>query len=82
MDDLLLSEKGLPELLQMVSRVRFDDGNELESMKKTLKIMELWSHRLNPRFTFDDFIGKCEKLGKKRAIKTHLRKTRIGMESI
>lgn len=75
--DLLLDDdKGLPQLLRMTSSITFKGGQELKSMKRTLAVTELWAHRLFSRLTFDDFIDKCDNLGHKRAIKSHLRKTR------
>lgn len=78
-DRLLSEDRGLPELLKMVSNITFKPGQEVKDMKKTLVLYEHWSHRLFPKYTFDDFLTKCEDLGKKRPIKTHLRKTRLGM---
>lgn len=79
MDRLLNQETGLPELLRMMSAITFRQGREIKDMQRTIALMETWSHRLFPRYTFDDFLSKCETLGKKRPIKTHLRKVRIGM---
>lgn len=78
-DKLLNDEGGLPNLLRMMANITFKPGREVKDMKRTLALMELWSHRLFSRYTFDDFLGKCEILGKKRPIKTHLRKVRTGM---
>jgi len=78
-DKLLSDDRGLPELLRMVADISFRPGREVKDMERTLKLFELWSHRLFPKYTFDDFLTKCENLGKKRPIRTHLRKIRIGM---
>lgn len=77
--DRLLSSQGLPELLKMASDITFRPGREVEDMRRTLLMIQLWSHRLFTKFAFDDFIAKCEVLGKKRPVKTHLRKVRTGM---
>lgn len=77
-DRLLDEQRGLPELLKMLSSFTFHPGREVEELRKMLNVYELWAHRLFPKFTFDDFLEKCEALGKKRAIKTHLRKVRSG----
>lgn len=78
-DKLLCEERGLPELLRMAGNITFKKGREIKDMKRALALYELWSHRLFPKYTFDDFLTKCETLGKKRPIKTHLRKVRLGM---
>lgn len=78
-DRLLSEERGLPELLRMVCSITFRPGKEIKDLKRTLALFQLWSHRLFPKYTFEDFLNKCETLGKKRPIKTHLRKVRIGM---
>lgn len=76
---LLNEERGLPELLRLSNKILFKPGNEMEDMKQTLNIMQSWAHRLFPKYNFQDFLTKAEALGKKRPIKTYLRKTRIGM---
>lgn len=78
-DKLMSEERGLPELLRMASNITFEPGREIKDMKRTLALIRIWSHRLFPKYTFDDFLVKVENLGKKRPVKTHLRKVRIGM---
>lgn len=78
-DRLLTEDNGIPELLREVVSIKFKEGREIQDMKRTLQVMHMWSHRLFPKFTFDDFLARCEVLGKKRPIKTHLRKVRTGM---
>lgn len=78
-DRLLSEERGLPELTKMGQDIMFEPGKEVEGMKQTMAMLELWSHRLMPKYTFRDFLGKVETLGKKRPIKTHLHKARKGM---
>lgn len=77
-DRIMSEERGLPELLKMASDITFRPGKEVEDMKNTLALLELWSHRLFPKYTFKDFLTKCENLGTKRPVKTHLRKVRLG----
>lgn len=78
-DAMLNEDKGLPELLRMATDVIFREGHEFEDMKQLLSVMQLWSHRLFPKYTFKDFLAKAEVLGKRRPVKTHIRKVRIGM---
>lgn len=77
-DRLLSDDRGLPELLNMTGNVLYMPGREIEFMRQTLSTLELWAHRLFPRYTFNDVLTRCENLGKKRPIKTHLRKCRLG----
>lgn len=78
-DRLLSDERGLPELVKMAASLKFRQGHAIEYMKRTMSLYKLWSHRLFPKYTFEDFLTKCETLGKKKPIKTHLRKVRLGM---
>lgn len=77
-DRLLSEENGLPELLRSAANIKFRPGRQVRDMRRTIQMMQFWSNRLFPKYTFDDFIAKCEVLGTKRPIKTHLRKVRTG----
>lgn len=55
-------------------------GHESEDLNAVLNRLEQWSHRLFPRYTFDDTIDKLEKLGKKNDIKVMLRRIRMDMD--
>lgn len=77
-DRLLSDDKGLSELLRETNRVVLKPGEDIENLRKTITALQYWSHRCFPKYTFNDFLAKCETLGKKRPIKTHLRKTRTG----
>lgn len=78
-DRLLSEDRGLPELLKMASHIMFRPGHEIKDMQRFMALLELWSHRLFPKYTLKDFLAKCEVLGKKRPVKTHLRKIRVGL---
>lgn len=78
-DRLLSEENGLPKLVESSYDLMYKPGKEIENLKRTLALVERWSHRVFPKYTFKDFLDKAETLGKKRPIKTHLRKVRIGM---
>jgi len=41
-------------------------GHESEDLNAVINRLEQWTHRLFPRYTFDDSIDKLEKLGKKK----------------
>lgn len=76
---LLNDKDGLPQLLNKAHSLTFTPGKEVEDMRRAISTIEHWAHRLFPKYTSDDFFEKCETLGKKRPVKTHLRKVRIGL---
>lgn len=78
-DRLLSEERGLRELINSADKILFKPGREIENLRKTMALLQHWSHRLFPKYTFKDFLDKCETLGKKRPLKTHLRKCRVGL---
>uniref|UniRef100_A0A6G1S5R1 TIMELESS-interacting protein n=1 Tax=Aceria tosichella TaxID=561515 RepID=A0A6G1S5R1_9ACAR len=79
-DRLLNEENGLPQLVRSAYDLMYKPDNEIENLRRTLSVVERWSHRLFPKYTFKDFLDKCETtLGKKRPVKTHLRKVRTGL---
>lgn len=55
-------------------------GHESEDLNTVINRLEQWTHRLFPRYTFDDSIDKLEKLGKKNEIKVMLKRIRMDME--
>lgn len=81
-DRLLEEQNGLPQLINMARDITFIEGQEVRDLKRTVALVKLWAHRCFSKYTFDDFITKCEKLETKRQIKTHLRKIRIGMVAV
>lgn len=78
-DRLLDGEKGLIRLIDESRTILYEPGKEIENLRKTMTLLQHWSHRLFPKYTFKDFMDKCETLGKKRPLKTHLRKVRVGL---
>lgn len=76
---LLLETDGLPQLVRSAYDLMYKPDKEIENLRRTLALVERWSHRLFPKYTFKDFLDKCETLGKKRPVKTHLRKFRTGL---
>ena len=77
-DRLLEEQRGLPQLLHASSLVVLKPDKEIENMRRIVAMFQHWSHRLFPKYTFNDVLTKCETLGRKRPIRTHLRKTRTG----
>lgn len=55
-------------------------GHESEDLNAVINRLEQWTHRLFPRYTFDDAIDKLEKLGKKNEVKVMLKRIRMGLE--
>jgi len=55
-------------------------GHESEDLNAVINRLEQWTHRLFPRYTFDDSIDKLEKLGKKTEIKVMLKRIRMDMD--
>lgn len=55
-------------------------GHESEDLNAVINRLEQWTHRLFPRYTFDDAIDKLEKLGKKTEVKTILKRIRLGID--
>lgn len=54
-------------------------GHERHDLNIAMKRIEHWAHRLYPSFNFDDFLGTCEKLGRKKQIQTHMYRYRQDM---
>ncbi|XP_024118962.1 TIMELESS-interacting protein [Oryzias melastigma] len=76
----LISEKGLPALRSLFHNVHFKGkGHEAEDLRLLMQKMENWAHRLYPRFQFEDFIDKVEKLGAKKEVQTCLKRIRLDM---
>jgi len=56
-------------------------GHESEDLNTVINRLEQWTHRLFPRYTFDDIIDKLEKLGKKNDVKVLLKRIRMDMDN-
>lgn len=56
-------------------------GHESEDLNAVINRLEQWTHRLFPRYTFDDAIDKIEKLGKKNEVKVLLKRIRLDLDS-
>ncbi|XP_025413747.1 TIMELESS-interacting protein [Sipha flava] len=55
-------------------------GYESEDLNVVMNRLEQWTHRLFPRYTFDDTIDKLEKLGKKNEMKVILKRIRLDLD--
>lgn len=56
-------------------------GHESEDLNVIMNRLEQWTHRLFPRYTFDDTLDKLEKLGKKNEMKVMLKRIRMDLDN-
>ncbi|XP_014220035.1 TIMELESS-interacting protein [Copidosoma floridanum] len=76
----LKSRKGVHTLEKLYQGFEFHGkGHESEDLSRLMKKLEYWAFRLFPKLEFDDFLAKCESLGHKKDLHTHLKKYRLGM---
>jgi len=54
-------------------------GKEFEDLDVVMKKMEHWAHRLYPKLPFDDVMERVATVGRKQAVKTYVKKLRMGM---
>lgn len=57
----------------------YGKGHEKKDLNRIMKRLEHWGHRLYPKFHFDDFLVKCEKLGSKKDLQVFVKKYRLDM---
>ncbi|XP_070492501.1 protein TIPIN homolog [Chironomus tepperi] len=53
-------------------------GYEKDDLNEVMKRLEHWSHRMFPKYHFDDSLAKIEMLGRKKEIATHMSRYRLG----
>jgi TIMELESS-interacting protein len=76
----LKGPKGIHTIEKLYEGFKFNGkGYEREDLDKVMKRLEYWAFRLFPKLDFDDFLGKCEYLGHKKDLHTHLKKYRLSM---
>lgn len=76
----LKSQKGIHTIEKVYEGFKFKGkGREKEDLDRVMKKLEYWAFRLFPKLDFDDFLDKCEHLGHKKDLQTHLKKYRLGM---
>lgn len=56
--------------------------HESEDLNAVINRLEQWTHRLFPRYTFDDAIAKLEKLGTKNDVKVMLKRIRMDLDNV
>lgn len=81
MNSRLRGSRGLSVLPTWFDSVQLKGkGHESEDLNAVINRLEQWTHRLFPRYTFDDAIDKLEKLGKKNEVKVILKRIRMGLD--
>ncbi|XP_075392120.1 TIMELESS-interacting protein [Tenrec ecaudatus] len=76
----LISERGLPTLRHVFDKTKFKGkGHEAEDLKKLIRHMEHWAHRLFPKLKFEDFVDRVEYLGNKKEVQTCLKRIRLDL---
>ncbi|GAV03600.1 hypothetical protein RvY_13996 [Ramazzottius varieornatus] len=71
---------GLPALIKDFEKVPWKGkGREEEDLLLMMRKMESWAHAMYPKFRFDDIVDKIEQLGRKREVRTCVRKLMEGM---
>ncbi|XP_022913794.2 TIMELESS-interacting protein [Onthophagus taurus] len=80
--DVLRGPKGLSCLENCFKNIKLKGthGHEAEDLRVIMKTYEYWCHRLFPKYSFDDCLGKLENLGSKNNMKTYLKRIRLGMD--
>ncbi|XP_025200809.1 TIMELESS-interacting protein [Melanaphis sacchari] len=80
--DRLRGSRGLSVLPSWFENIQLKGkGHESEDLNAVINRLEQWTHRLFPRYTFDDSIDKLEKLGKKNEVKVLLKRIRMDLDS-
>lgn len=65
----LKGPRGLLALEASFKDVKFKGkGYEKEDLDMVMTRLEQWTHRLFPKFTFDDTLEKVEQLGRKKIV--------------
>lgn len=73
----LRGPKGVQTIEKYFEGFKFNGkGHEKNDLDRVMKRLEHWSHRLFPKYQFDDFLDKVEVLGAKRDLQTFLTKYR------
>lgn len=57
----------------------YGKGHEKTDLDRILKRLEHWSHRLFPKYHFDDFLARVEQLGSKKDLQVYIKKYRLDM---
>uniref|UniRef100_A0A7S1EQ27 Chromosome segregation in meiosis protein 3 domain-containing protein n=1 Tax=Timspurckia oligopyrenoides TaxID=708627 RepID=A0A7S1EQ27_9RHOD len=72
--ELLMEDRGIPELERQIRRriVGQKSQDSLHRLTKLISVYSEWSKDLVPSFSFESFVPKAQKTGKKKAIRSFL----------
>jgi len=81
--DRICGARGIGTLQDIFSDFQPKGGDHVfEDLDRAMHKMEHWAHRLYPKLPFDDVMARISVLGKKMAIQTHLKRTRMGLDPV
>ena len=81
--DRICGARGIGTLSDIFSDFQPKGGDHVfEDLDRAMHKMEHWAHRLYPKLPFDDVMARISVLGKKMAIQTHLKRTRMGLDPV
>ena len=81
--DRICGARGIGTLSDIFSDFQPKGGDHVfEDLDRAMHKMEHWAHRLYPKLPFDDVMARISGLGKKMAIQTHLKRTRMGLDPV
>ena len=81
--DRICGARGIGTLSDIFSDFKPKGGDYVfEDLDRAMHKMEHWAHRLYPKLPFDDVMARISVLGKKMAIQTHLKRTRMGLDPV
>lgn len=78
--DLLMGKRGVHTVENHFKDIKFQGkGYEKEDLNNIMKRLEHWSHRLLPKYSFNDNLTAIETQGKKKIVQVHMTKYRRNM---
>jgi len=82
--DRICGTRGIGTLSDVVFKDFKAKGGDhvFEDLDHVMQKMEHWAHRLYPKLPCDDVMARISVLGKKMAVKTNVKKMRMGMEVV
>lgn len=65
----LKGPRGLPGMENLFSQIEFKGpGYERQDLAKVMNTLQYWTHRLFPKYSFDDTLEQLERLGTKKPV--------------
>uniref|UniRef100_A0A6M2DL61 TIMELESS-interacting protein n=1 Tax=Xenopsylla cheopis TaxID=163159 RepID=A0A6M2DL61_XENCH len=76
----LSGPRGIISIEKHFEQFKFHGKNrEKDDLNKIMTKLELWAHRLFPKYQFDDCLERIERLGKQRVIMSYMNMYRLNM---